>query len=110
LPEISEADADSDQLINFLITEWNMPGMPCMPGLEMLKHVRADARLAQLPLLMLTAEAKREQIVEGAHASVNAYVIKSFAAATLNEKIAKILAAQANCDVSRAADQSGAVS
>ena len=92
---------------NFLITDRNMPGMP---GLEMLKHVRADARLAQLPLLMLTAEAKREQIVEGAHASVNAYVIKPFAAATLKETIAQILAAQANCDVRRAADQSGAVS
>ena len=75
---------------NFLITDWTMP---CMPGLEMLKHVRADARLAQLPLLMLTAEAKREQIIEAAQAGVNGYVIKPFTAETLKEKLDKILGA-----------------
>jgi two-component system chemotaxis response regulator CheY len=77
---------------DFLITDWNMPGMP---GLELLKQVRADARLAKLPVLMLTAEAKREQIVEAAQAGVNGYVIKPFTAATLKEKIDKILAARA---------------
>ena len=86
LPLLKEGNFD------FLITDWNMPGMP---GLELLKKVRADARLAKLPVLMLTAEAKREQIVEAAQAGVSGYVIKPFTAATLKEKIDKILAARA---------------
>jgi two-component system chemotaxis response regulator CheY len=73
----------------FLITDWNMPGMP---GIELLKAVRADAKLAKLPVLMLTAEAKREQIIEAAQAGVNGYVIKPFTAATLKEKLDKIFA------------------
>ena len=72
---------------DFLITDWNMPGMP---GLELVKHVRADTRLGKMPVLMLTAEAKREQIVEAAQAGVGGYVIKPFTAATLKEKIDKI--------------------
>ncbi len=75
---------------DLLITDWNMPGMP---GLELLKTVRADARLAKLPVLMLTAEAKREQIVEAAQAGVNGYVIKPFTAEVLKSKLEKILAA-----------------
>jgi two-component system, chemotaxis family, chemotaxis protein CheY len=74
--------------IDFLVTDWNMPGMP---GLELLKAVRADAKLAKMPVLMLTAEAKREQIIEAAQAGVNGYVIKPFTAITLKEKIDKIL-------------------
>lgn len=77
---------------DFLITDWNMPGMP---GIELLKAVRADAKLAKLPVLMLTAEAKREQIIEAAQAGVNGYVIKPFTAATLKEKLDKIFATQA---------------
>ena len=73
---------------DFLITDWNMPGMP---GLDLLKAVRADDEAAKLPVLMLTAEAKREQIVEAAQAGVNGYVIKPFTAGTLKEKIDKIL-------------------
>jgi two-component system chemotaxis response regulator CheY len=73
---------------DFLITDWNMPGMP---GLDLLKAVRKDSKLAAMPVLMLTAEAKREQIVEAAQAGVNGYVIKPFTAATLKEKIDKIL-------------------
>ena len=75
---------------DLLITDWNMPGMP---GLDLLKAVRADARLAKLPVLMLTAEAKREQIVEAAQAGVNGYVIKPFTAETLKAMLEKILAA-----------------
>jgi two-component system chemotaxis response regulator CheY len=86
LPLLKEGNVD------FLITDWNMPGMP---GLELLKQVRADARLAKMPVLMLTAEAKREQIVEAVQAGVSGYVIKPFTAATLKEKIDKILAARA---------------
>ncbi|MGH8227542.1 MAG: chemotaxis response regulator CheY [Steroidobacteraceae bacterium] len=73
---------------DFLITDWNMPGMP---GLDLLKAVRADAKLAKLPVLMLTAEAKREQIIEAAQAGVSGYVIKPFTAETLKEKLEKIL-------------------
>lgn len=78
---------------DFLITDWNMPGMP---GLDLLKAVRADPKLAKLPVLMLTAEAKREQIIEAAQAGVNGYVIKPFTAVTLKEKIDKILEQRAN--------------
>jgi len=73
---------------DFLITDWNMPGMP---GLELLKAVRADETLKRLPVMMLTAEAKREQIVEAVQAGVSGYVIKPFTAITLKEKIEKIL-------------------
>ena len=78
--------------IDFLITDWNMPGMP---GLDLLKAVRGDPALAKLPVLLLTAEAKREQIVEAAQAGVNGYVIKPFTAQTLKEKLDKILTARA---------------
>jgi two-component system chemotaxis response regulator CheY len=98
-PNVTEADDGATALpllkagqFDFLITDWNMPGMP---GLELLKQVRADERLAKMPVLMLTAEAKREQIVEAAQAGVNGYVIKPFTSATLKEKIDKILSAQA---------------
>jgi two-component system chemotaxis response regulator CheY len=75
---------------DLLITDWNMPGMP---GLDLIKAVRADAKLAKMPVLMLTAEAKREQIIEAAQAGVNGYVIKPFTAETLKEKLDKILGA-----------------
>jgi two-component system chemotaxis response regulator CheY len=78
--------------IDFLVTDWNMPGMP---GLELLKAVRADPAIAKLPVLLVTAEAKREQIVEAAQAGVNGYVVKPFTAQTLKEKIEKILQARA---------------
>ncbi|WP_207802572.1 chemotaxis response regulator CheY [Motiliproteus coralliicola] len=73
--------------IDFLVTDWNMPGMS---GLELLQHVRSDPNLAKLPVLMVTAEAKREQIILAAQAGVNGYVVKPFTAAVLKEKIEKI--------------------
>ena len=73
--------------IDFLVTDWNMPGMT---GIDLLKAVRADPALANTPVLLVTAEAKREQIVEAAQAGVNGYVIKPFTAQTLEEKIVKI--------------------
>ncbi len=72
---------------DFLVTDWNMPGMT---GIELLKEVRADSKLSSLPVLMVTAEAKRDQIVEAATAGVNGYVVKPFTAAALKEKIEKI--------------------
>jgi len=92
---VTEADDGSTALpllrdgeFDFLITDWNMPGMP---GLDLLKAVRANQRLAKLPVLMVTAEAKREQIVEAVQAGVNGYIIKPFTAEVLKEKLAKIL-------------------
>ena len=72
---------------DFLVTDWNMPGMD---GLTLLKSVRADDDLKEMPVLMVTAEAKREQIVVAAEAGVNGYVVKPFTAVTLKEKIDKI--------------------
>ncbi|HEA53073.1 chemotaxis response regulator CheY [Marinobacter antarcticus] len=71
----------------FLVTDWNMPGMS---GFDLLKAVRADDSLKTLPVLMVTAEAKRDQIVAAAQAGVNGYVVKPFTAAVLKEKIEKI--------------------
>jgi two-component system chemotaxis response regulator CheY len=96
---VQEADDGSTALpmlksgnFDFVITDWNMPQLP---GLELLKAVRADPNLAHLPVLMVTAEAKREQIVEAAQAGVSGYVIKPFTAQILGEKLAKILQARA---------------
>ncbi|EGH97040.1 Chemotaxis protein CheY [Pseudomonas syringae pv. delphinii] len=72
---------------DFLVTDWNMPGMT---GIDLLRQVRADDRLKSLPVLMVTAEAKREQIIEAAQAGVNGYVVKPFTAQALKEKIEKI--------------------
>jgi two-component system chemotaxis response regulator CheY len=72
---------------DFLVTDWNMPGMQ---GIDLLKAVRADPKLSSLPVLMVTAESKREQIVEAAQAGVNGYIVKPFTAQTLQEKIGKI--------------------
>lgn len=71
----------------FLVTDWNMPGMT---GIDLLKAVRADEKLHALPVLMVTAEAKRDQIIEAAQAGVNGYVVKPFTAQALKEKIEKI--------------------
>jgi len=72
---------------DFLLTDWNMPGMK---GIDLLKAVRADAKLASLPVLMLTAESTRDQIEEAVLAGVNGYLVKPFSAQTLKEKIDKI--------------------
>jgi two-component system chemotaxis response regulator CheY len=73
--------------IDFLVTDWNMPGMT---GIELLRSVRADEKLKTIPVLMVTAEAKRDQIISAAQAGVNGYVVKPFTAVALKEKIEKI--------------------
>jgi len=70
-----------------VVTDWNMPGMQ---GIDLLKAIRLDDKLKHLPVLMVTAEAKREQIIEAAQAGVNGYIVKPFTAATLKEKLDKI--------------------
>lgn len=81
LPMLENGDFD------FLVTDWNMPGMT---GIELLQKVRASEKLKTLPVLMVTAEAKREQIVFAAQQGVNGYVVKPFNAQVLKEKIEKI--------------------
>ncbi|TKB58249.1 chemotaxis response regulator CheY [Ferrimonas aestuarii] len=81
LPMLKDGDFD------FVVTDWNMPGMQ---GIDLLRAIRADDNLKHLPVLMVTAEAKREQIVMAAEAGVNGYVVKPFTAATLKEKLEKI--------------------
>ena len=73
---------------DFLVTDWNMP---TMPGLDLLKAVRAESATAHLPVIMLTTEASQQHIMEAAQAGVNAYVIKPFSAAILTERIDKVL-------------------
>ncbi|EJN08118.1 response regulator [Herbaspirillum sp. YR522] len=98
---IVEADDGSSALkvleagalgITFVLTDWNMP---VMDGLTLLKKIRATPALAHLPVLMITAEAKKENIVEAAQSGADGYIVKPFNAATLKEKIEKILARRA---------------
>ncbi|MBW8077403.1 MAG: chemotaxis protein CheY [Gallionella sp.] len=72
---------------DFVVSDWNMPNMT---GLELLKEIRKDARLKHLPVLMVTAEAKKENIIEAAQAGASGYVVKPFTAGTLDEKLKKI--------------------
>lgn len=81
LPKLQSGNFD------FLVTDWNMPGMT---GIDLLRAVRADEKLMNLPVLMVTAEAKKEQIVLAAQEGVNGYIVKPFTAQTLKEKIEKI--------------------
>ncbi|QSE48256.1 chemotaxis response regulator CheY [Shewanella putrefaciens] len=81
LPMLQKGDFD------FVVTDWNMPGMQ---GIDLLRAIRADDSLKHLPVLMVTAEVKREQIIAAAQAGVNGYVVKPFTAATLKEKLDKI--------------------
>jgi two-component system chemotaxis response regulator CheY len=72
---------------DFVVSDWNMPNMT---GIELLRAIRADATLKHLPVLMVTAEAKRENIIEAAQAGASGYVVKPFTAGTLDEKLKKI--------------------
>lgn len=71
----------------FVVSDWNMPNMT---GIDLLKAIRADAELKHLPVMMVTAEAKKENIIQAAQAGANGYVVKPFTAATLEEKLNKI--------------------
>ncbi len=91
---IQEADDGStalpilkSQSFDLLITDWNMP---IMTGIDLLREVRNTPTLKTLPVLMVTAENSREQIIDAAKAGVNGYIIKPFTAITLKEKLDKI--------------------
>jgi len=91
---VSEADDGSTALpmlqngdFDFVVTDWNMPGMQ---GIDLLREIRKDDKLKHMPVMMVTAEAKKEQIVAAAQAGVNGYIVKPFTAATLKGKLDKI--------------------
>ena len=72
---------------DFVVTDWNMPNMD---GLTLLQNIRATPSLKHLPVLMITAEAKKENIIAAAQAGASGYIVKPFTAATLSEKLVKI--------------------
>ena len=72
---------------DFVVSDWNMPNMT---GIELLKGIRAEPTLKGLPVLMITAEARKENIIEAAQNGASGYIVKPFTAATLDEKLAKI--------------------
>ncbi len=74
--------------IDFVITDWNMP---VMTGIELLQEIRKQSGFNTLPVLMVTAESRKEQIIQAAQAGVNGYIVKPFSAITLKEKLDKIL-------------------
>jgi two-component system chemotaxis response regulator CheY len=82
LPMLQSAHFD------MLITDWNMPKLA---GIDLLRAVRADAKIKHLPVLIVTAEVKREQIIAATQAGVNGYIIKPFTPQALAEKVRKIL-------------------
>lgn len=83
---------------DFVMTDWNMPNMD---GLTLLQRVRADPELAKLPVLMVTAEAKRENILLAAQNGANGYIVKPFTASTLSEKLAIIFARLEKAEVAQ---------
>lgn len=74
--------------VDFVISDWNMPNMT---GVELLRAVRSDEALRHLPFLLITAEARKENIIEAAQAGADGYIVKPFTAATLAEKLQHIL-------------------
>ena len=91
---VEEAEDGADALtklragaFDFVVSDWNMPNMD---GLQLLQAIRADGSLGALPVLMVTAEAKKENIIAAAQAGASGYVVKPFTAATLEEKLNKI--------------------
>ena len=72
---------------NFVVSDWNMPNMD---GLMLLQKIRSSPQLKHLPVLMITAEAKKENIIAAAQAGASGYIVKPFTATTLAEKLEKI--------------------
>ena len=78
----------SKGVFDFIISDWNMPRMN---GLELLQAVRADASLSKIPFLLITAEARKENIVDAVKAGADGYIVKPFSASVLGDKITNIL-------------------
>jgi two-component system, chemotaxis family, chemotaxis protein CheY len=79
---------DSNPDMGMLITDWNMPEMN---GLELVKKVRADARFADLPIIMVTTEGGKAEVITALKAGVNNYIVKPFTPQVLKEKLAAVL-------------------
>ncbi len=93
-PLIQEADDGESALalmrttaFDIVVTDWNMPNMT---GMDLLRAIRAEPKWKGLPVLMVTAENNREQIIAAAQAGVNGYIVKPFTVITLREKLEKI--------------------
>ena len=93
-PLIQEADDGENALVllrsqpfDLVVTDWNMPNMT---GIDLLRAIRTEDSLKGLPVLMVTAENNRDQIIAAAQAGVNGYIVKPFTAVTLKEKLTKI--------------------
>ena len=91
---VTEAEDGVDALrklraepFDFVVSDWNMPNMT---GIDLLREIRKDEALKHLPVLMVTAEAKKENIIEAAQAGASGYVVKPFTSVTLDEKLKKI--------------------
>ena len=96
---VDEAEDGADALsklraghYDFVVSDLNMPNMN---GFELLRNIRADEKLRSLPVLLVTAEAKKEDIVTAAQIGASGYIVKPFTKATLEEKLNKILAKMA---------------
>ncbi|PIE61963.1 MAG: response regulator [Desulfobacterales bacterium] len=76
------------QEIDLIISDWNMPKMT---GLELLKKVRANGKYKDIPFLMVTAEAQKQNVIEAVQAGVSNYVVKPFTAESISEKLEKVL-------------------
>jgi len=82
--EVLENNTD----IDMLITDWNMPEMN---GLELVKKVRADERFADLPIIMVTTEGGKAEVITALKAGVNNYIVKPFTPQVLKEKLAAVM-------------------
>ncbi|GBD39493.1 MAG: two-component system response regulator [Deltaproteobacteria bacterium] len=72
----------------FIVSDWNMPNMD---GFELLKKVRSDPQLKDIPFLMVTAEAEKDKVIEAIKAGVSNYIVKPFTAEVLREKMDRIM-------------------
>ncbi len=80
-------DVLNREKIDFIVSDWNMPKMT---GIELLRKVRSSEQFADIPFLMVTAEAQQENIIEAVQAKVSNYIVKPFTADTMKQKIDKI--------------------
>ena len=80
-----------NETVGLVVTDWNMPNMT---GLDLLRQIRSNPKTAQLPVLMVTAEGLKENVLEAVKAGVNNYVVKPFTAEVLQEKIEAIFKKQ----------------
>ena len=79
---------DKNPDVDMLITDWNMPNMN---GLELVKKVRADERFTDMPIIMVTTEGGKAEVITALKAGVNNYIVKPFTPAVLKEKLGAVI-------------------